>query len=124
MKRIHVLSAVLLLAVGASAPADDLAALQKAWFGSTKPGSWVKYEQTQTDPKGKVQKSELTLSRLAGEGDRVWFEMRIVPREGARSDRECRHPSPRRGHSQHFASRLRYPRDEGKRQRCRAVPVC
>ena len=84
MKRIHVLSAVLLLAVGASAPADDLAALQKAWFGSTKPGSWVKYEQTQTDPKGKVQKSELTLSRLAGEGDRVWFEMRIVPREGAR----------------------------------------
>jgi hypothetical protein len=84
MKRIHVLSAVLLLAVGSAAPAADLATLQKAYFGSTKPGSWVKYEQTLTDAKGKAQKSEVTLSRLSGDGDRIWFEMRMVPKEGAK----------------------------------------
>ena len=84
MKRIHVLAGALLLGLGSAATAADLATFQKAYFGSTKPGSWVKYEQTQTDPKGKVQKSELTLSRLGGEGDRTWFEMRIVPKEGSK----------------------------------------
>jgi len=84
MKRIPVLAGVLLLAVGSSAPAADLATFQKAYFNSTKPGSWVKYEQTSTDPKGKVQKSEVTMSRLGGDGDSVWFEMRSVPMEGTK----------------------------------------
>jgi hypothetical protein len=84
MKRFNVLSAVLLLAVGSAAPAADLTTFQKAYFGSTKPGSWVKYEQTSTDAKGKVAKTEVTLSRLEGEGARVWFEMRSVPKEGAK----------------------------------------
>jgi len=84
MKRIPVLSAVLLLAVGSSAPAADMATFQKAYFTSTKPGSWVKYEQTSTDPKGKVQKTEVTMSRLEGDGASTWFEMRSVPKEGAK----------------------------------------
>ena len=84
MKRIPILSAVLLLAVGSSAPAADLATFQKAYFNSTKPGTWVKYEQTSTDPKGKVQKTEVTMSRLGGDGDSIWFEMRSVPKEGAK----------------------------------------
>ena len=84
MKRIPILSAVLLLAVGSSAPAADLATFQKAYFNSTKPGSWVKYEQTSTDPKGKVQKTEVTMSRLEGEGKSIWFEMRSIPKEGAK----------------------------------------
>ncbi len=84
MKRIPVLSAVLLLAVGSSAPAADLATFQKAYFNSTKPGSWVKYEQTSTDPKGKVQKTEVTMSRLGGDGDSIWFEIRSVPMEGTK----------------------------------------
>ena len=84
MKRIPVLSAVLLFAAASAAPAADLTTFTKAYFGSTKPGSWVKYEQTSTDPKGKVQKTEVTLSRLEGDGARVWFEMRSVPKEGAK----------------------------------------
>lgn len=84
MKRISVLAAVLALAVGSSAPAADLGTLQKAYFNSTKPGSWVKYEQTTTDPKGKVQKTEVTMSRFGGGGDSIWFEMRSVPKEGAK----------------------------------------
>lgn len=84
MKRIPVLSAVLLLALGSSAPAADLATFQKAYFNATRPGAWVKYEQTSTDPKGKVQKSEVTMSRLEGDGNSVWFEMRMVPKEGAK----------------------------------------
>lgn len=84
MKRIPTLTAVLLLAVGSSAPAADVATFQKAYFNSTKPGSWVKYEQTSTDPKGKVQKTEVTMSRLGGDGDSTWFEMRSVPKEGAK----------------------------------------
>ena len=84
MKRFHVVAGVLLLGLGTAAPAADVATFQKAFFGSTKPGSWVKYEQTNTDAKGKVQKSELTLSRLEGEGSRVWIEMRVVPKEGAK----------------------------------------
>lgn len=84
MKRFSSLSAVLLLAVGSSAPAADLATFQKAYFNATKPGTWVKYEQTSTDPKGKVQKSEVTMSRLEGDGKSVWFEMRSVPKDGAK----------------------------------------
>lgn len=84
MKRIHVLAGVLLLGLGTAAPAADVATFQKSFFGSTKPGSWVKYEQTNTDAKGKVQKTEVTLSRLEGEGARIWFEMRSVPKEGAK----------------------------------------
>lgn len=84
MKRISVLAAVLLLCAAGSAPAADLAAFQKAYFGTTKPGSWAKYEQTTTDAKGKVQRSEMTLSRLGGDGDRVWFEIRMLPKEGAK----------------------------------------
>ncbi|MFN7987891.1 MAG: hypothetical protein U0529_10485 [Thermoanaerobaculia bacterium] len=84
MKRFHVLAGVLLLGLGTAAPAADVATLQKSFFGSTKPGSWVKYEQTNTDAKGKVQKSEVTLSRLEGEGARIWIEMRVVPKEGAK----------------------------------------
>jgi len=84
MKRIPTLAAVLLLAVGSSAPAADLGTFQKAYFNSTKPGSWVKYEQTSTDPKGKVQKTEVTMSRLGGDGDSIWFEMRSVPMEGTK----------------------------------------
>lgn len=84
MKRFHVLAGVLLLGLGTAAPAADVATIQKAFFGATKPGSWVKYEQTSTDAKGKAQKSEVTLSRLEGEGARVWIEMRAVPKEGAK----------------------------------------
>lgn len=84
MKRIHALSTVLLLVAAGAAPAADLGKFQKAYFGSTKPGSWVKYEQTSTDAKGKVSKTEVTLSRLEGDGARVWFEMRSVPKEGAK----------------------------------------
>jgi len=84
MKRIPVLSALLLLASASAAPAADLTTLQKAYFASTKPGSWARYEMTSTDPKGKVQKSEMTMSRLGGDGDRVWFEIRSVPKEGSK----------------------------------------
>ena len=84
MKTIPALSTALLLAVGSPAPSADLATFQKAWFASTKPGSWVKYEQTSTDPEGKTRKSELTLSRLGGDGDATWFEMRVVPKTGTR----------------------------------------
>ena len=84
MKPFHVLAGVLLLGLGTAAPAADVATFQKAFFGATKPGSWVKYEQTSTDAKGKAQKSEVTLSRLEGEGARVWIEMRAVPKEGAK----------------------------------------
>ncbi len=87
MKIRHVLGVVasLALAVSTPAPAAGLDALHKAYFDQTKPGSWAKYEQTVTDSKGKVQKSIVTLSRLEGEGGRVWFEMRSEPKEGARS---------------------------------------
>lgn len=84
MKRFHALTAGLLLGLAAAAPAADVATFTKAYFGSTKPGSWAKYEQISTDPKGKVQKTEVTLSRLEGEGSRVWLEMRSVPKEGAK----------------------------------------
>jgi hypothetical protein len=84
MKRAPLLSALLRLAAAPAAPAADVTTFQKAMFGATKPGSWVKYEQTLTDAKGKVQKSEVTLSRLGGDGDRVWFETRSVPKEGTK----------------------------------------
>lgn len=84
MKMIQSLSAALLLGLATSAPAADLSIYQKAWFGATKPGSWVKYEQTTTDAKGKVQKTEMTMSRLGGDGDATWFEIRVVPKEGAK----------------------------------------
>ncbi|MCL4808633.1 MAG: hypothetical protein KJ062_12730 [Thermoanaerobaculia bacterium] len=84
MKKLQFLSAALLLGFASSAPAADLTTFQKAWFASTKPGSWVKYEQTTTDPKGKVRKSEMTMSRLGGDGDATWFEIRMVPKEGAK----------------------------------------
>jgi len=82
MRRTPALPVVLVLALASSAPAAELTTLQKSFFGSTKPGSWVKYEQTTTDPKGKTRKSELTLSRLGGDGDATWLEMRVVPKEG------------------------------------------
>jgi hypothetical protein len=84
MRPSHVLAGVLALGLGATADAADIATFQKSFFASTKPGSWVKYEQASTDPKGKVQKSEVTLSRLEGDGARVWVEMRSVPKEGAK----------------------------------------
>lgn len=87
MKRIHVLAGVLLLGLGTAAPAGDVMTFQKAYFGSTKPGSWVRYEQTTTDAKGKVQKAEVTLSHLETEGERITFEMRSVPKEGGKKDK-------------------------------------
>ncbi len=87
MKRLHVLGGVLLLGLGSAAPAADLAKFQKAYFGSTKPGSWVRYEQTTTDAKGKVQKTETTLSHLGADGERVTFEIRSVPKEGGKKDK-------------------------------------
>lgn len=75
---------VLAFALAPAAPAADLTTFQKAWFGSTKPGSWVKYEQTTTDAEGKTRKSEVTLSRLGGDGDATWLEMRVVPKKGTR----------------------------------------
>jgi hypothetical protein len=84
MKKSFGLAAALLLGLASAAPAADLTTFQKAWFASTKPGSWVKYEQTTTDPKGKVRKSEMTMSRLGGDGDATWFEIRMVPKEGAK----------------------------------------
>ena len=84
MRRTPALPVVLVLALASSAPAADLAPFQKAYFGSTKPGSWVKYEQTSTDPKGKTRKSEITLSRLGGDGEATWIEMRVVPKGGTR----------------------------------------
>lgn len=84
MKTIHTLSAALLLGLATAVPAADLSIYQKAFFGATKPGSWVKYEQTTTDAKGKAQKSEMTMSRLGGDGDATWFEIRMVPKEGTR----------------------------------------
>ena len=80
----HPVVLALALAFAPAAPAADLATFQKAYFGSTKPGSWAKYEQTSTDPKGKVRKSEMTLSRLGGDGDATWFEIRSVPKEGTK----------------------------------------
>lgn len=87
MKRIPVLSGVLLLAVASAAPAADVMSFQKAYFGSTKPGSWARYEQTNTDAKGKVQKAEVTLSHLESDGGRITFEMRSVPKEGGKKDK-------------------------------------
>lgn len=87
MKRIPVLSAVLLLALGSAAPAADVMSFQKAYFGSTKPGSWSRYEQTTTDAKGKVQKAEVTLSHLETDGGRITFEMRSAPKEGGKKDK-------------------------------------
>lgn len=84
MKCAHVLPALLLLTVGPAARAADLTTFQKATFSSTKPGSWARYEQTSADAKGKTQKTEVTLSRLGGDGDSVWFEVRSVPKEGAK----------------------------------------
>ena len=84
MKRIHVLAGALLLGLGSAAPAADLATFQKAYFGSTKPGSWARYEQTTTDAKGKVQKVETTLSHLESDGSQVTFEVRVVPKAGAK----------------------------------------
>jgi hypothetical protein len=87
MKRITVLAAALLLGPGVAAPAADMMTFQKAYFGSTKPGSWSRYEQTNTDAKGKVQKSEVTLSHLETDGGRITFEMRSVPKEGGKKDK-------------------------------------
>lgn len=60
----------------------DLAKLQKAYFGGSKPGAWARYEQVTTDAKGKVTTSVQTVSRLENEGDRVWIETRTEPKEG------------------------------------------
>ncbi len=82
MRRTLTLSAALLLGLASQATAADLTTFQKAWFASTKPGTWVKYEQTMTDPEGRIRTSEITLSRLGGDGDATWLEMRVVPRKG------------------------------------------
>lgn len=90
MKRTRFLALCLLagaaaaVAAPAASAADAATTFQKSFFVATKPGAWAKYEQTTTDAKGKVQKSEMTVSRLEGEGDRVWFEMRSVPKEGTK----------------------------------------
>ena len=84
MKRIPVLSAVLLLGLGTAAPAVDIMSFQKAYFGSTKPGSWVTYEQTATDAEGRTRTSVVTLSRLADDGGATWLEARVVPKKSTR----------------------------------------
>ena len=84
MKRIPVLSAVLLLGLGTAAPASDVMSFRKACFASTKPGSWVTYEQTATDAEGRTRTSVVTLSRLADDGSATWLEVRVVPKKGTR----------------------------------------
>ena len=78
-------TALLVAFSSAPAPGADLSSLQKAYFAGTKPGSWARYEQTTTDAKGKVQKSVMTFSRLANEGDRTWLEIRTEPKEGSKA---------------------------------------
>jgi hypothetical protein len=72
----------LLVGVASAAPAADLSSFQKAYFGSTKPGSWARYEQRSVDQKGRETASVQTVSRLENEGDRVWMEIRTEPRGG------------------------------------------
>lgn len=62
----------------------DLSKLTKAYFTATKQGSWAKYEQTTTDPKGKTSVVEMTVARLENEGGSVWLEVRIDPKAGSK----------------------------------------
>ncbi len=84
MQRKHfgILAVAAILSIASSARAGSLEAMQKAYFGSTKPGSWAKYEQKVTDQKGRVTTSVMTLSRLENEGKKIWFEIRTEPKEG------------------------------------------
>lgn len=77
-------SALLLVGLAFPAPAAEPAPLPESWFGATRPGSWVKYEQTATDAEGRTRNSEVTLSRLGGDGGETWIEVRVVPKKGTR----------------------------------------
>jgi hypothetical protein len=74
----------LALSVSAAAAAADLSRLTKPYFGQTRAGTWAKWEQTTTDPKGKKSIVEVTIARLENEGEKVWIENRIDPKAGSR----------------------------------------
>jgi hypothetical protein len=66
-----------------STGAEERSQLPKAYFGSTAPGAWARYDQTTTDQNGKASSWAVTISRLENEGDRVWMEVRRVPKPGS-----------------------------------------
>jgi hypothetical protein len=72
----------LILSTGASGA--NLSALTKPYFTKTKAGTYVKWEQTTTDPKGKTSVVEMTIARLENEGEKVWIEQRIDPKAGSK----------------------------------------
>jgi hypothetical protein len=74
----------LALTLSAGAARADLSKLTKAYFVKTKPGSFAKWEQTSTDPKGKASVVEMTMARLENEGEGIWFEVRTEPKAGSK----------------------------------------
>lgn len=72
------------LSVSTGAAGADLSTLTKPYFAKTKPGTYVKWEQTTTDPKGKTSVVEMTIARLENEGEKVWIENRIDPKAGSK----------------------------------------
>lgn len=77
-------SALLLCGLAFPAPGAGPDSFQESSLGATRPGSWVKYEQRTTDSEGRTRNSEVTLSRLGGDGGETWIEVRVVPKKGTR----------------------------------------
>ncbi|HEY3349810.1 MAG TPA: hypothetical protein VGM13_08565 [Thermoanaerobaculia bacterium] len=74
----------LTLSASIGADGEDLARLTKPYFAQTKAGTYAKFEQTSTDPKGKKSVVETTIARLENEGEKVWIENRIEPKAGSK----------------------------------------
>lgn len=74
----------LTLSMSIGAEGADLARLTKPYFAQTKAGTYAKFEQTSTDPKGKKSVVETTIARLENEGDKVWIENRVEPKAGSK----------------------------------------
>jgi len=74
----------LTLSLPIGADGADLARLTKPYFAQTKAGTYAKFEQTSTDPKGKKSVVETTIARLENEGEKVWIENRIEPKAGSK----------------------------------------
>jgi hypothetical protein len=57
------------------------------YFGATSPGSWARYDVTQTDAKNKSESQRMTLSRLPDQGGNAVLEMHFVPLKNGKPDK-------------------------------------